>query len=136
MNQFAYTGTMFGRENPPAVLVVEDYPAVADVVCTILERVGCDVWAAYSAETALELLPEAEWDLLITDWRMPGLSGLELLRRRDMTVPAILMSAGQPEGILFELHALNAVWLQKPFSPSQLIDLVVASTAGTEPKAS
>lgn len=135
MNQVANAQRMFASEDAPTVLIVEDHPGVADAVCTILEAIGCDVWIAHSAEAALELLPEARWDLLITDWHMPGLSGLDLLRRRDATLPAILMSAGQPDGVLLQLQASNAVWLQKPFLPTQLIDMVVATTQGTGPTA-
>jgi CheY-like chemotaxis protein len=135
MNRVANAQRMFASEDAPAVLIVEDHPGVADAVRRILEAIGCDVWVAYSAEAALELLPEARWDLLITDWHMPGLSGLDLLRRRDARLPAILMSARRPDGILFQLQASNAVWLQKPFLPTQLIDLVVATTQVTGPTA-
>ncbi len=116
-----------------AVLVVDDYPAVAEVVRKMLESAGCDVWLADSAESALELLSERHWDVLVTDLQMPGLSGLDLLRKRDPTIPAILMSAQQMNGIGFELRRLNAVWLQKPFSPAQLIELVLNAGNGGKP---
>jgi CheY-like chemotaxis protein len=105
-----------------AVLVVDDYPAVAEIVRAMLESAGCYVWLADSAER--------DWDVLVTDLQMPGLSGLDLLRRRDPTLPAILMSAQQMNGIGFELRRLNAVWLQKPFSPAQLIELVLNAGHG------
>jgi CheY-like chemotaxis protein len=113
-----------------SVLVVEDYSAVADIVCQVLESAGCDVWLAASGEVALELLPEHRWDMLVADLNMPGVSGLDLLRLRDPTLPAILMSAGEINGIAFELRFLNAVWLQKPFTPAKLIDLVLNSGHG------
>jgi DNA-binding NtrC family response regulator len=112
------------------VLVVDDYPGVADVVRTMLESIGCEVWLAASAESALELLPQRDWDVLVTDLHMPGLSGLDLLRRRDPALPAILMSAQELHGLAFELRRLNAVSLQKPFSPAQLIELVLNAGHG------
>jgi DNA-binding NtrC family response regulator len=113
----------------PTVLIVDDYPAVGELARMILEAVGYDVWIAESAEAALQLLPEARWDALVTDLNMPGLSGMHLLRRRDPAVPAVLMSAQAPYGLILELRHLNAVWLQKPFSPSQLIDSVESAVA-------
>jgi CheY-like chemotaxis protein len=109
------------------VLVVDDYPAVADVIYLMLDSVGCDVWLADSAEAALQLLPEHDWDVLVTDLNMPGLSGLELLRLRDRELPAILMGAGEQNGMSLELKFLNAAWLQKPFSEAQLIELVLSA---------
>lgn len=136
MNQMTHTRRLAAVvDAAPMVLVVDDYPAVADVVCTMLESAGYDVWSAGSAEAALQLLPEARWDALVTDLNMPGLSGLDLLRRRDINLPAVLMSAQEPHGLLFELLSLNAVWLQKPFSPSHLIDLVASSMSRPSPPA-
>jgi CheY-like chemotaxis protein len=109
------------------VLVVDDYPAVAEVIYLMLDSVGCDVWLADSTETALQLLPERDWDVLVTDLKMPGLSGLELLRLRDRELPAILMGAGEQNGMSLELRFLNAAWLQKPFSEAQLVDLVLSA---------
>jgi CheY-like chemotaxis protein len=62
VNQMAHTRRLVGVvDAAPMVLVVDDYLAVADVVCTMLESAGDDVWSAASAEAALQLLPEARW---------------------------------------------------------------------------
>lgn len=136
MNQMPHTRRLFSLvDAAPMVLVVDDHPAVADVVCTMLESAGYDVWSAGSAEAALQLLPEARWDVLVTDLNMPGLSGMDLLRRRDIELPAVLMSAQEPHGLIFELRSLNAVWLQKPFSRSHLIDLVASAVSRRSPPA-
>jgi DNA-binding response OmpR family regulator len=136
VNQMTHTRRVFGVvDAAPMVLVVDDYPALADVVCTMLESAGYDVWAAESAEAALRLLSDARWDALVTDLNMPGLSGMDLLRRRDIELPAVLMSAQEPHGLIFELRSLNAVWLQKPFSPAQLINLVAKAARRSSPPA-
>ena len=125
MNQVTHTRRILcSVDTAPMALVVDDYPTLADVVCTMLESAGYDAWSAVSAEAALQLMSEARWDVLVTDLNMPRLSGMDLLRRRDSNLPAVLMSAQEPGGLIFELRSLNAVWLQKPFSPSQLINLV------------
>ena len=64
-------------------------------------------------------MPENDWDVLVADLDLPGISGLDLLRLRDPTLPAILMSAQELDGIAFELAFLDAVWLRKPFSPAK-----------------
>jgi CheY-like chemotaxis protein len=125
-DEFPHTQLFIPCTDTIDVLVVDDYPAVADMVCRTLEAVGCDVWLADSGETALELIPEHSWDVLVTDLNMPGISGLELLRRRDAHLPAILMSAEAITDIRFELKALDAAWLKKPFSAAQLIELVMS----------
>jgi CheY-like chemotaxis protein len=125
-DEFPHTQLFIPCTDTIDVLVVDDYPTVADMVCRTLEAVGCDVWLADSGETALELIPEHSWDVLVTDLNMPGISGLELLRRRDAHLPAILMSAEAITDIRFELKALDAAWLKKPFSAAQLIELVMS----------
>ena len=109
------------------VLVVEGFEPVAKIVCRTLEGVGCDVWLAESGEVALELLPEHNWHVLVIDLSLPGISGLELLRRRDWALPAILMSAEGMDSCGPELSALNAVWLRKPFTHARLVELVPAA---------
>jgi DNA-binding NtrC family response regulator len=70
-------------------------------------------------------LPENDWNVLVADLDLPGISGLDLLRLRDPTLPAILMSEQELDGIAFELAFLDAVSLRKPFSPAKLIELVL-----------
>lgn len=131
MDQMTQSGQRFEVPifvvDAPAVLVVDDYAPVAEVVSRILEAAGFNVWVTSSAESALELLTESRWDVLVTDLNMPGLSGMDLLRRRDVELPAVLMSAAEAYGIDFALRSLNAVWLQKPFVPAQLINLVASA---------
>jgi DNA-binding response OmpR family regulator len=126
MNQKRQSQRLFAaRSETISVLVVEDSPALGDLVCRALESAGCEAWLAVSGEAALELLPENDWDVLVADLDLPGISGLDLLRLRDPTLPAILMSAQELDGIEFELAFLDAVWLRKPFSPAKLIELVL-----------
>jgi DNA-binding response OmpR family regulator len=109
----------------PSVLVVDDDAPVAEVVSMMLEAAGFSVRVTSSAESALALLRENHWDVLVTELNMPGLSGMDLLRRRDVELPAVLMSAAEAHGVDIALRWLNAVWLQKPFTPAQLINVLV-----------
>jgi CheY-like chemotaxis protein len=63
------------------ILVVDDEELVAHLLNRILERMGCHVTLTYSGEEALALLRENEYDTIITDLKMPGMSGQELYSR-------------------------------------------------------
>ena len=63
------------------ILVVEDEVNIRSALMTMLEKLGHTVRGAGNAEDALALLEDFPADLVITDLRMPGLGGMELLRR-------------------------------------------------------
>jgi len=64
------------------VLVVDDDPAVLDVIASMLEDIGCDVVCAQSGNEALETLTQQQnISILITDINMPGMDGHELAER-------------------------------------------------------
>jgi DNA-binding NtrC family response regulator len=109
------------------VLVVDDNLNVADITCRILMLAGYRASSAHSAEAALKALSSNHWDVLVTDLNLLDGSGLQLLRQRDPRLPAVLMSAQPPASIPSELRSLNAAWLQKPFSATQLIAKVKAA---------
>ncbi|MCS6878981.1 MAG: response regulator, partial [Geminicoccaceae bacterium] len=64
----------------PLVLVVEDEAALQKLIAYNLQAAGFDVAQAYDGEEALTLLAERVPDLVVIDWMIPRLSGLELLR--------------------------------------------------------
>lgn len=63
------------------VLVVDDDADVCEVVATMLEAVGLTTGRATSAEQALELVQDGTFDLVVLDWNLPGMSGLDLCKR-------------------------------------------------------
>lgn len=81
---------------PTAVLVVDDDPLVNDFLATTLTESNLDVERAYSGEEALDFINEREFDLIISDVRMEGMDGLELLDRVRRLAPdtvVIIMTA-------------------------------------------
>jgi len=110
---------------PASVLVVEDETDQRELIAGILRREGFDVRTAGSAEAALERIGEREPELVLCDWRLPGLSGgelLEELRRAGHECAFIVMTA---YGSI--AHAVEAVrlgaddYLAKPFERDELL---------------
>lgn len=86
----------------PRVLVVEDEPAQREVLAYNLEAEGFDVSRAENGEEALILVDEDMPDIIVLDWMMPNLSGIEVCRRLKMkaetrSIPVIMLSARSEE---------------------------------------
>jgi two-component system phosphate regulon response regulator PhoB len=111
----------------PLVLVVEDEPAIAELITVNLRHNGYQtVWVEDSASAQRELdatLP----DLILLDWMLPGESGLTLARRwranpRSKAVPIIMLTAkGDEPDRVAGLDAGADDYMAKPFSPRELL---------------
>jgi putative two-component system response regulator len=106
------------------ILAIDDEHVIRTLVVEILESVGHEVVGAESAEHALELLETDEFDLVVSDVVMPGLSGLELLeaaRRRQASLPVLLVTgAGTYETLSQALTRGAAGLVTKPFAHAEL----------------
>jgi len=109
------------------VLVVEDEPAILELIAVNLEQAGLHVLRAADAEAALRFIGEALPDLVLVDWMLPGLSGIELVRRlrreeRTRSLPLILLTArGAEVDKVLGLEAGADDYVTKPFSPRELL---------------
>lgn len=86
----------------PHVLVVEDEPAQREVLAYNLEAEGFDVAKAESGDDALMLVDETPPDVIILDWMLPGVSGIEICRRlksnaETRKIPVIMLTARSEE---------------------------------------
>src|SRR5215208_4221259 len=118
----------------PKVLMVEDDPAVRDVVEYALAREGMETETAASGEAATELLySDARFDLVILDVMLPDTDGVTLCRElrsaecalRD--VPVIMVTARDDEtSVVVGLEVGADDYVTKPFSPRQLVSRVRA----------
>lgn len=109
----------------PRVLVVEDDPRLGPILATILRREGYTAHVLESAEDALRLLRSVEYDLVIADVSLVGLSGddmVRVLRGAGSRIPAILIS-GAPHDELADAAAACGAngWLPKPIDATTLI---------------
>jgi DNA-binding NtrC family response regulator len=112
----------------PHVLVVDDEPNVRRVLGTLLEQAGFAVTRAASGEQALDLVRSLDPDLVITDLKMPGIDGLELLRRIRASfaeIPVVVLTAHGTVAHAVEAMKCGALdFLTKPFDKDQVVDLV------------
>ena len=115
----------------PRILVVEDEPLAADIVCRYLARAGYDTAAEADGHVALARAASFRPQLVVLDIMLPGLDGLEVLRllRQDggARVPIILLTARGEEGDRVRGLRLGADdYVVKPFSPTELVARVQA----------
>jgi DNA-binding response OmpR family regulator len=114
----------------PRILVVDDDPGIVDVVSYALRGDGFEVDSVENGEDALTAADEHEYDLVVLDLMLPGLSGMEVCRRlreNERTVPVVMLTAKDAEldRILgLELGADD--YVMKPFSPRELVSRVRA----------
>ena len=82
-----------------AILFVDDHEVLARLSCEILEMHGYRAVSAYNGEDALAKFQQEDFDILVTDFRMEGMNGLELankIREQSPTTPVILVTGYGP----------------------------------------
>ena len=112
---------------PVTVLIVEDEPAILELVAVNLEHAGYKTLRASSAEEANRLLADILPDLVLLDWMLPGQSGVALARRlrseartREMPLIFLTARADEPDKIA-GLEAGADDYITKPFSTKELV---------------
>lgn len=134
---------------PAQILLVDDNEVGLGARKTLLEEQGYSVTTATSAEAAIELFRRRAFDLVITDFRMPGMNGIELIhqiRGEKPEVPIILLSGFvQPLGLTEQATGADAVLAKSANEVSQLLRVVAkllrrsrrkpVSSQATAPKA-
>jgi two-component system phosphate regulon response regulator PhoB len=117
---------------PANILLVEDEPAIQELIAANLTRAGHHVLRAGDAEAAQRLVRDALPDLILLDWMLPGTSGLDFARRlraeeRTRSVPLIMLTArGQEQDKVLGLEAGADDYITKPFSPRELVARIKA----------
>jgi two-component system phosphate regulon response regulator PhoB len=108
------------------ILVVEDEPAIQELIAYNLKQAGHQRLCARSAEQALRLVTNALPDLVLLDWMLPGASGIEVARRlrgdkRTRMIPIIMLTArSEEQDKLLGLDTGADDYITKPFSPREL----------------
>ena len=124
------------------ILVVEDEPAVQELMRYTLEQAGMEAFTADSAEEALLSLRDALPDVVLIDWMLPNKSGLALARElretaRTADLPLIIVTArGEETDRVKGLDQGADDYVVKPFSPRELIARIQAVLRRRAPHAS
>ena len=111
---------------PATILVVEDEPAIQELIAYNLRQAGHEPMRADSAEQALNLVRDSLPDLVLLDWMLPGQSGIAFAKRmkadrRTREVPIIMLTARAEEhDKLLGLETGADDYITKPFSPREL----------------
>src|SRR5256885_4862163 len=118
------------------ILYLDDEPAIGLILEDTLERAGHVAIGARTVPEALQALAKESVDLIISDYRMPGLSGLEfleLLRQEGYDIPLIMLTGfGTIEHAVASIKAGAIDYITKPVRPEQL-ELSVAKGPGGAP---
>jgi len=110
------------------MLVIDDDQGVLDACHSIFSNIGWDVDLADDPESGLKMGEEHEYQVILCDWKMPGLNGFDVLAKLDRLTPdaAVLMFSGYPSvdraTDAMKLGAMDFV--PKPFTPDELIRAV------------
>jgi two-component system, OmpR family, phosphate regulon response regulator PhoB len=123
------------------ILVVEDEPAIQELISYNLRQARHEVFCARSAEQALEIINNVLPDLVLLDWMLPGMSGVEfarMLRRstRTKSIPIIMLTARVEESDKVAGLEIGADdYITKPFSPRELLARIKAVLRRRSPEA-
>ncbi len=119
--------SQFERRMKPTVMIVEDEEALSTLLQYNLDKEGYKVVAAADGEEAALLIREVTPDLILLDWMLPGLSGIELCRRlrgrpETRNVPIIMITArGEETDRIRGLDTGADDYVTKPFSMTELL---------------
>jgi len=114
----------------PTILVVDDEPSIVDAVATALRYEGYAVREAANGRDAIAAVAEAEPDLIVLDWMLPDIEGIEVgrrLRARGFKTAILFLTAKDAvENKVEALRAGGDDYVTKPFSLAELVARVVA----------
>jgi len=125
-----------GRNTPPVIFIVDDEPMVGELVETIFSLEGWNTRVFLSPQEALEEINQTTQppDLFLTDFRMPGMNGMELIqgvKRQFPQMRTILFSGNVDESIQAEFPLHADAFIRKPFYPHALIETARKVMNGT-----
>jgi two-component system response regulator AtoC len=110
------------------ILIVDDDRNLCKVLKGLLEKAGSDVLTAYDVDKALPIIARQDLDLIITDLKMPGKSGMDLLtlsQERKPSVPVILITAyGSIELAVASMKEGAYDFITKPFDEDELLNVI------------
>jgi len=123
--------------SPETILIVDDDDAIHELLKAVLSSAGWRTQSAGSGEEALNLIRANNYGLVLTDIHMPGIDGLELLRRirqvRPSTKVIVMTGDSTSEHLLTSLRDLAFSYFSKPFQISDVVDTIEQAFRTPEP---
>jgi two-component system OmpR family response regulator len=126
--------------NGHRILVVDDEPSIVDAVATALRYEGYDVHEAFTGRQALDAVARHEPDLIVLDWMLPDIEGIEVgrrLRARGFKTAVLFLTAKDAtENKVEALRAGGDDYVTKPFSLAEIVartQAILRRTAGDLP---
>ena len=117
-------------------LLVDDNELVRNALRLVFENNGCLIRAAESAEEGLKALRASQYDLVISDFRLPGMNGLEFLALAASANPRavkVLITAYRDDFIFSEALRMGIrLFIEKPFTVAKLIGSLAPQFAGNQ----
>jgi DNA-binding response OmpR family regulator len=124
--------------NPNTILIVDDDPDIHNLLAAALKDENYRIEDRYDGLEALSLLEAQPYDLVITDVRMPGLNGLELLRRIHEVQPGtrvlVMTAESTPATVISSLRDQALGYLSKPFSMDAVAETVALALHAPAPQ--
>ncbi len=110
------------------VLVVDDMGSIREVITALLKASGYETAQASSGILALELMKKTQFDLVLSDWNMPGMTGSEFvtaIRAKDRVMPVVMVTAEADRDRVLEMQAIGVNgYLLKPFKQQALLTVL------------
>ena len=120
---------LFERLEGMKVLLVEDEPLIRDSLRRFFAKENCALMAVEAGEDGLEILKDNDCDIIIVDSRLPGMDGLEFLKRAarfNTQAKKILITAYLTEAAISEAFRLGVhEFIEKPFTPEEMEEVLV-----------
>tara|TARA_B100000780_G_scaffold266380_1_gene222545 strand:+ start:346 stop:1032 length:687 start_codon:yes stop_codon:yes gene_type:complete len=122
------------------ILIVEDETSILELIALNLHQAGFKPIRAINAEYADNLVNETIPDLIVLDWMLPGMNGIDFLKRlraNSLTkkIPVIMLTAkSEEDNKIMGLNAGADDYLTKPFSPRELVARIKALLRGRSPE--
>ena len=121
------------------VYVIDDDAAMRDSLNFLLDSAGFEVTLFESAQNFLDALPDLAFGCIVSDVRMPGIDGIELLKRMkavQSSLPILIMTGHGDVPLAVEAMKLGAIdFLEKPFEDERLITMIESAIRQAEPVA-
>src|SRR6185436_15847200 len=120
-------GSGMSPANAPSILVVDDEQGILDTLRILLKNEGFEVATAQGGKAGLEALKSSAPDIVLTDLRMPQVTGIEILaavKEQEPETPVVLMTA--QASLQSAIQAVNSGafhYVQKPFSNDEIVAL-------------